>query len=327
MAKQLQLAIPVPCHEDWDKMTTADKGKFCASCQKQVVDFTNMSDRQVAEFFKKPSTGSVCGRFMSDQLERDIEIPKKRIPFVKYFFQIALPAFLFSLKATAQKKSSKPASNNIKSNPRPAELKAWMMGDVEASLSNRPLIGDTIVIPEGANKGLQKQNDTTLQKLLQGRMGCGIVPFKQAPPDISTARDLKIATAFSYERSRASVFSCTRITLGGVSTVRTSKRNDKPGPLISLPLKDTMTGVFKIFPNPVQGGSSINIEWKEEEEGYYTLQLISLAGQAVHQKEIWIDAGAKLLSFEVPVLPMGNYHLVFTNKDTGKKLSQAVIIE
>lgn len=101
MSKKIQLTIPKPCHEDWDKMNPVEKGKFCGSCQKQVVDFSTMSDRQVAEFFKKPSTGSVCGRFMTDQLEREIEIPKKRIPWLKYFFQIALPAFFVS-KASAQ---------------------------------------------------------------------------------------------------------------------------------------------------------------------------------------------------------------------------------
>jgi len=83
MRKKLQLSIPTPCHEKWDNMTPVQQGKFCGSCQKSVVDFSNMSDRQVAEFFKKPSAGSVCGRFMQDQLDRSIEIPKKRIPWVK----------------------------------------------------------------------------------------------------------------------------------------------------------------------------------------------------------------------------------------------------
>src|ERR1043165_9793104 len=102
MNKKIQLSIPTPCHENWDNMTPVERGRFCGSCQKQVVDFSRMSDREIAMFFKKLSTGSVCGRFMEDQLDRDIEIPKKRIPWINYFFQFALPAFLVSAKATAQ---------------------------------------------------------------------------------------------------------------------------------------------------------------------------------------------------------------------------------
>lgn len=103
MAKKFQLNIPEPCHEDWDGMTPVEKGKFCGSCQKQVIDFSTMSDRELAQFFKKPSTGSVCGRFMTDQLERDFEIPKKRIPWLRYFFTMAIPAFFLSLKSVAAK--------------------------------------------------------------------------------------------------------------------------------------------------------------------------------------------------------------------------------
>src|SRR6185295_12964002 len=104
MAKKLQLQIPTPCHENWENMTPTEKGRFCASCQKQVVDFSNKSDRDIAMFFKKPSTGSVCGRFMEDQLNRDFEMPKKRIPWLKYFFQFLIPAFFISYRATAQGK-------------------------------------------------------------------------------------------------------------------------------------------------------------------------------------------------------------------------------
>src|SRR5881397_1773271 len=99
--KKIQLSIPEPCHEDWNKMTPGEKGRFCESCQKTVIDFTNMSDRQIAEHFKKQD-GPVCGRFMGDQLNRTIDMPRKRIPWIKYFFQFALPTFLISVKAGAQ---------------------------------------------------------------------------------------------------------------------------------------------------------------------------------------------------------------------------------
>lgn len=128
MNKKLQLSIAEPCHENWDNMSPVEKGKFCGSCQKQVVDFTTMSDRQIAIFFKKPSTGSVCGRFMSDQLDRDIDIPKKRIPWLKYFFGILLPA-LFVSKAAAQKsnKAFIPATKDTVRTPITSEFRTLGM--------------------------------------------------------------------------------------------------------------------------------------------------------------------------------------------------------
>jgi len=57
-------------------MTVADKGRFCASCQKNVIDFTQSSDRLIAETFRKE--GNVCGRFLKSQLERDLVIPKEK---------------------------------------------------------------------------------------------------------------------------------------------------------------------------------------------------------------------------------------------------------
>ena len=77
--KKFQLTIPKPCHENWEAMTPAEKGKFCGACQKTVIDFSNMGDREVAQYFKKPA-GNLCGRFHADQLERVIDVPKKDFP-------------------------------------------------------------------------------------------------------------------------------------------------------------------------------------------------------------------------------------------------------
>ncbi len=72
MKKQpVTLAIPKPCHEDWQKMTPAEQGRFCASCQKTVMDFTGKTDREVAKFFEHGSANT-CGRFRHDQLQRPL---------------------------------------------------------------------------------------------------------------------------------------------------------------------------------------------------------------------------------------------------------------
>ncbi len=101
MSKHIHINMPTPCHESWDKMKPVEKGRYCDSCQKQVVDFTKMNDLQLITFFQKSSKGTMCGRFMQDQLDRNIDIPQKRIPWVKYFFQFLLPGFILSCGSRA----------------------------------------------------------------------------------------------------------------------------------------------------------------------------------------------------------------------------------
>ena len=84
---------------------------------------------------------------------------------------------------------------------------------------------------------------------------------------------------------------------------------------------------FKVFPNPVQSGTSLNIECKESDEGEYTLQLFNQAGQLAFNKAIWIDKDARVLNLEVPHVAAGNYFLRMTNKNSGKAFTEKIIIQ
>jgi len=70
----LSLSIPQPCHENWDNMTPNEKGRFCANCQKTVIDFTKWTDKALFEFFAKQKE-TVCGRFTDYQLGHEIHLP------------------------------------------------------------------------------------------------------------------------------------------------------------------------------------------------------------------------------------------------------------
>lgn len=74
--KKYQLTIPEPCHEDWNKMTPVEKGRFCSSCEKNVFDFTRATDLQIIEAYNK--NNSICGRFLPSQLDRELFYPKKK---------------------------------------------------------------------------------------------------------------------------------------------------------------------------------------------------------------------------------------------------------
>ena len=121
-------------------MTTVDKGKFCGACQKNVIDFTGMNDEQLIAFFRKQPAGSTCGRLMGEQLDRDIAIPAKRIPWIKYFLQIALPAFLVSSKISAQGKVRMLPGDTITV----TDQKKDGMENITPSIVGRKLIGKIV---------------------------------------------------------------------------------------------------------------------------------------------------------------------------------------
>jgi|GEM_PF-704292 len=490
MSKKLQLSIPKPCHEDWNVMTPVEKGKFCGSCQKQVVDFSRMSDRDIAQFFKKPSTGSVCGRFMTDQLDRSIDIPKKRIPWLKYFFQIALPAFFFS-KASGQKMGAvarpvtkdtvrvpmsgefrtlgmvlptciKPANDSLppikmtgtvspievrgergkvldaetdaplegamitmfstigRDNYKSGKNGAFILNTVRkitvhtieisypgyetkkltlaefmksgggkhiVCLQKREMImGDYTSMPMQSIKGeiAVKVVKDTMPPACNEIMGKIAIPVEIKKPDTSSLKGRVIdekgnplayatvmikgtkngvmtnadgefsikpgagtekftlaASSVGFEtkelmidRSRVPGALTLQLVaykeyIGGVvvCTIPRVKKEIKEVPLIPAVTHDAANTAFKIFPNPVATGSSLNIEWKQTEEGYYTIQLLNQSGQSVHRQEIWIDTEARLLSVDVPSVAAGTYFIVFTNKKSGKKFSEKIIIQ
>ncbi len=351
MSKKIQLSIAEPCHENWENMSPVDKGKFCGSCQKQVVDFSHMSDRQVAEFFKKPSTGSVCGRFMTDQLEREIEIPKKRIPWVKYFFTIALPAFFISKSSAQDVSKAKPATDTSK-----VSIPRITLGLVMPKLEEKPVCKDTMenlikgkvafvkptpitgkviaengevipgasVIIKGTKIGMATGEDGSFS-LLPGNNWSKIILVVS---NILCETKEVLVDKSSYQANTGLEIKLTEVQyeLMGAVVCTVSKKTEEIT-IIPEIIKDADTKTFKAYPNPVVSGTNLTIEWKQKEEGYYTLQLLNLSGQNVHRQEIWLDAETRSATADVPFVSAGNYFLVLTNKKTGKKYSEKIIIQ
>lgn len=70
--QNLIIRIPEPCHEDWNNMTPDNKGRFCSSCSKSVIDFSNKTDVEIHTILTEHKDLNVCGHFKKTQINRPL---------------------------------------------------------------------------------------------------------------------------------------------------------------------------------------------------------------------------------------------------------------
>jgi len=91
MKQKIQISIPEPCHESWQNMTPVEKGRFCASCQKTVLDFTYLSDNEIINLVNK--NDNLCVRLKETQIDRNLIETQRAFNYFGYFATSVL-AFL-----------------------------------------------------------------------------------------------------------------------------------------------------------------------------------------------------------------------------------------
>ncbi|MRX37828.1 hypothetical protein GJU43_00935 [Flavobacterium sp. LC2016-23] len=113
MNTKRKITIPEPCHENWDKMTPKDNGKFCLSCTKTVVDFTKMLPNEIQHFFIQNQSNSVCGRFKESQLDPiSIQIPSRLLYTQTQYHKMFLLALFISMGTTLFSCADKEGNKN-----------------------------------------------------------------------------------------------------------------------------------------------------------------------------------------------------------------------
>ncbi|MBX7225234.1 MAG: carboxypeptidase-like regulatory domain-containing protein [Chitinophagales bacterium] len=70
--KSYTIQIPTSCQEKWYEMLPVEQGRFCLSCQKKVIDFTQLTDGEIIQMMEQKD--HLCGRFRTSQLNRPIEL-------------------------------------------------------------------------------------------------------------------------------------------------------------------------------------------------------------------------------------------------------------
>ena len=334
-------------------MTQAEKGRFCASCQKQVIDFTGMSDAQLAVFFKKPSTGSVCGRFYQDQLDHDIEIPRKRIPWVKYFFQFALPAFLISIKASAQKKTvdSKVEITQTRTN-------SLIIGDTtfyETTLSlskqtslkgrvineyNEPVPFASIIVKGMQGMGLSAdsngvfsiaklpfQNELTLEISSVGYETKSLTISKET--DLSN--ELMIQLRSPIMENVEVVVVGRQIVLGGLGIRSVCIKGAAIRKTDSTAIKTSeqapeKINAIKLYPNPVARSNSVHIEFNSKADEMLELLITGMNGSIVLQRKERMIKGFNRISVTADARWAAGIYILRLTNEKGSLVKQEKIV-
>lgn len=130
-ARDFQLSINEPCHENWDRMLPDEKGKFCLSCQKVVHDFTQKTKEEIIEFFRLRKFQTVCARVNDEVLLAPPEAGKNlfrkrstlRLAWFAYVLFIVFGSALFSCNVPVQRVT-----------PEERHLLGVMIADLPASM-------------------------------------------------------------------------------------------------------------------------------------------------------------------------------------------------
>lgn len=95
------ISIPKPCHEDWNQMSPKQKGRFCNSCSKTVIDFTKMDTSEIQDFISENKNNHICGHFKQTQLDSiNIHIPSRVLEQQQSFHKLFLLVLLIAMGTT-----------------------------------------------------------------------------------------------------------------------------------------------------------------------------------------------------------------------------------
>ncbi|PWH81982.1 hypothetical protein DIS18_11985 [Algibacter marinivivus] len=93
MEQKFNLKISKPCSEKFNQFNKTKAGGFCNSCEKEVIDFRKMSDKELINYFTNKEH-KTCGYFKTSQLKEYTQINEIRRTSKFKFLRIAAVAFI-----------------------------------------------------------------------------------------------------------------------------------------------------------------------------------------------------------------------------------------
>ena len=343
MQPAFNITVAEPCQEDWNKMSPVEQGRFCGSCQKNVIDFTSKSDEEIIAFFNNYN-GSSCGRFADEQLNRPIQSielkPASR--FIKYAASLLMPAAVFSVKASAQTKS--PASNDtieaVQFDPStlvtvgtfmtaPAVKGQLVEGKVIDAVTKEPMSGVSVTV-KGTGIGVVTADDgsfkvtvTSHKDVLQySYIGYETAAIKLSKSSVKNAVVLKMKQ--------------TPMLMGEVIVVGYATRKGKVACTTSVKkttntfwnrIKDTLLPApVQIYPNPVAASGTVQLTFPDVKPGAYQIRVLNNNGQLFYSFQKQISGKNETEQIHLSKLMAAGIYVVQVTDEKNKMIQNSKLI-
>lgn len=331
MRKYLRLQVTKPCDENFDNMLPAASGHFCQSCNKTVVDFTNMTDNQLMEYFRKPRPNS-CGRFYADQLDKHLEIPSQKISWLRYFFTIGIPAMLLSFKADAQR--------IIKKNPTVKVMDTQSKGKslfIPAKTLNGSITGEdgnpvpyaSVIVKETQRGVAADSNGVFTMQLMSHEKNIiitavGYEKVELNVDSIAAGIKMKATAAEAVELSTITCRSQLRsVALGGISVGYSVYRiwDKKPDSIRKNPV------TMDVFPNPVKRNGLLTIQFHKATANKQQVVIYNAAGIKIQQDFFSAKLPLSRINLNLRLNAAGPYIIEVIDGKTNEKQALQLIVE
>ena len=300
----IKLTIAEPCHKDWATMLPDEQGHFCSSCNKSVIDFTVMDDREIYTTLLKGSADT-CGRLTQQQLDGVIKYEAvKRQRWHKYFFSFLVPAFLLVKQAGAQKIIGKLRANTTTAvcnkmtmgevSIQPIQKHLEFSGIVVDAINKEMIIGATIQIKDG-NTGVL--TDSTGNFELRTKTGAQTITILISAVGYES-KEITLAVPVTDFKLTDEVIVLNRAAkLLGEVVLKSDDRYGRKGNMGMIMIVTRYTHFnnrivtalndsLKIFPNPVEHGNTFTAALKLKQTGAYVLQVVDVTGRLIWQQQI-----------------------------------------
>ncbi len=141
-----RVTVKNPCSKNWNSFEQREDHRFCQSCNKDIVDFREMSDSEIISYLNN-SNKSVCGLINRATPAPTFTHKKSLIAHSL----IAVSAFLFGVKDAV-------SQNKIESNSISVDFLTDTKSPITVKTSNQLKVYVTGVVTDNSGEGLKGVN-------------------------------------------------------------------------------------------------------------------------------------------------------------------------